>query len=88
MKFIPERYAPTNKANFSQYTALPFGAGPRSCIGQRFGTVAGKLGIVNFFMNYRVQPNAKTKDYKQCKGAFLLQPQDTIYFDIIKDELI
>lgn len=35
-KFDPERFNEENKRNIQSFTYLPFGAGPRNCIGKFF----------------------------------------------------
>lgn len=36
------------------YTYMPFGLGPRGCIGERFAMLQTKIGLVNFLRNHRV----------------------------------
>ncbi|XP_049825475.1 cytochrome P450 6a8-like [Aethina tumida] len=58
--FDPDRFSPENKAKRHQFSWLPFGEGPRICIGLRFGTMQAKVGLVTIFKNYKVSLNHKT----------------------------
>ncbi|KAK3607440.1 hypothetical protein CHS0354_035139 [Potamilus streckersoni] len=51
--FIPERFSPTYKEKIVPYSFLPFGVGPRSCIGERFAMLEIKLTIARILKNYR-----------------------------------
>lgn len=42
-KFRPERFDEASKASRDNLSFLPFGAGPRNCIGMRFATIEIKL---------------------------------------------
>jgi cytochrome P450 len=40
-RFEPERFAPENEAKIPRYRYMPFGAGPRICIGMAFAMIEG-----------------------------------------------
>lgn len=46
-KFNPERFSGENEASIRAYTYLPFGAGPRNCIGMRLAMQAVKLCLLH-----------------------------------------
>ncbi|XP_037573717.1 cytochrome P450 3A41-like [Dermacentor silvarum] len=61
LKFDPERFSDENVESIQPYTYLPFGAGPRNCIGMRFALQAVKLSILYTIRNVKVVRTEKTK---------------------------
>lgn len=59
--FDPENFAPEKAAQRRRYTYLPFGAGPRICIGQGFAMIEAVLILATLAQKLRVrlQPGAK-----------------------------
>lgn len=50
--FIPERFAPENEKNIRKFAYLPFGAGPRVCIGNSFAMMEAKLALATIAQHF------------------------------------
>ena len=66
-------------------TYLPFGDGPRNCIGARFAIYQTKVGLITILRNYKVDVCDKTMiPYEFSKTSFLLTPKGGIYLKLTK----
>ncbi|KAF5308790.1 hypothetical protein FQR65_LT06023 [Abscondita terminalis] len=78
--FDPERFSKNKKENIIPFTYLPFGEGPRNCIGSRFGLLTTKVGIVELISNFKLAPSPDTpKSIKFSTRTFFLSS------DVVKD---
>ncbi|KAK9885345.1 hypothetical protein WA026_010842 [Henosepilachna vigintioctopunctata] len=59
-KFDPERFSPENRKNIDPYTYIPFGIGPRNCIGLRFALLEIKTVFFYILSNFEIVPVEKT----------------------------
>ena len=59
--FKPERFLPENRHLIKPYTYLPFGSGPRNCVGMRFGLLEAKLALAKILLKYKFVKSAKTQ---------------------------
>ncbi|XP_044260375.1 cytochrome P450 6A1-like [Tribolium madens] len=84
-KFDPERFTQENKAARHHYAHLPFGEGPRICIGLRFGLMQSKVGLTSLLKNYRFTVNEKTKEpLKMQVRSLILAAEGEIWLDAHK----
>ncbi|XP_021009989.1 cytochrome P450 3A41-like, partial [Mus caroli] len=62
-EFQPERFSKENKGSIDPYLYLPFGNGPRNCIGMRFALLNMKLTLTKVLQNFNFQPCKETQNY-------------------------
>ena len=60
-KFSPERFLPENRHLIVPYTYMPFGNGPRNCIGMRFALMVIKLAFAHILTRYKFTKIDKTE---------------------------
>lgn len=72
--FDPDRFAPEAKAEIRPFTYLPFGEGPRNCIGMRISQLQSKIGIATVVSKFNVELAADRSPNLQFikTGGFLV----------------
>lgn len=84
--FIPERFTPENEKQLPRYAYLPFGAGPRVCIGNSFAMMEARLilaAIVSRF-NLALVPGQDVV----AEQLMTLRPKDSIQMRVQRREYV
>lgn len=81
-EFRPDRFLPDNKDRINQYAFVPFGLGPRACIGIRFAYESLKLLFVHLLHNFDVAVRDDTNlQYKP--GQQIIVAFKPLYLDLV-----
>lgn len=75
-KFDPERFTTENINKRHPFTYLPFGDGPRICIGMRFGLMQVRLGLITLLRHYKITTCEKTNLNIKFKPAAAIMLMD------------
>ena len=71
--FMPERFHPGNREKIDRFQYLPFGAGPRICIGASFAMQEAIIALAIMLSRFRFDTTAETKPWPVQK--LTTQPQ-------------
>lgn len=82
-KFDPDRFESEEKKKRHTMAWLPFGDGPRNCIGLRFAFMQTRIALVTLLNNFEFSVSSKTiVPIVASKSSFLLTPQNDVYLKV------
>ncbi|KOC64924.1 Cytochrome P450 9e2 [Habropoda laboriosa] len=83
--FDPERFNEERKHSIEKMTFLPFGEGPRICVGMRMAMLQVKAGLATLLRSYKIELSPKTKSpIKLSPSYFLTSPVGGIWVYLSK----
>ncbi|CAM4457201.1 thromboxane-A synthase isoform X1 [Caretta caretta] len=82
-KFVPERFTAEAKLQQHPFTYLPFGAGPRSCIGMRMALLEIKMTLLRILQKFKFETSPETQIPLQLTSVSSLAPKNGVYVKIV-----
>lgn len=81
-EFRPERFSKENRDKIHPYSYMPFGVGPRNCVGMRFAQAMVKLALVEILQHYSFHVCEETQIPLEFDPIGLLAPAQPIKLKI------
>lgn len=83
LSFRPERFLEGQETHHA-YAYIPFGAGPRKCIGHRFATMEGVVALVRLYQQFTFSVNQEKHGNKPLEQQSLitLMPKGGIWLNV------
>ncbi|XP_074661831.1 cytochrome P450 3A11-like isoform X2 [Tubulanus polymorphus] len=83
-QFQPDRFLPMYQDQRDPLVYMPFGIGPRNCVGMRFAMIELKITLIRLLRNYRLLQCAETEVPLQTQERGTIVPKHGIYIRVVK----
>ncbi|XP_053696934.1 probable cytochrome P450 4d14 [Sabethes cyaneus] len=84
-RFDPERFSDSAESKWGPYDYIPFSAGARNCIGQRFAMLELKVTLIKLISNYRILPGESLRKLR-VKTDLVIRPHMGVPVKLVKRE--
>ena len=81
-KFDPERFNPNNEQSYPTFAYLPFGEGPRQCIGKRLALLEAKMTLVAILKDLQFKRTTETEVPLDLSVGITMCPNNGIKLSI------
>ncbi|XP_048402526.1 cytochrome P450 4V2-like [Stegostoma tigrinum] len=80
-EFRPERFLQENSRKVNPYAFIPFSAGVRNCIGQKFALMEEKVMLSSILRRFHVEAK-QSREELHIVGELILRPQSGIWIEL------
>ena len=80
------RFTKERKGNRHPMAYMPFGGGPRNCIGMRFAIMEAKMEVINMLKRFTILKCTETQVPLKCTRDGIHGPAEGVYVKLIKRE--
>ena len=82
LEFNPDNFSPEAKQKRDPFSFLPFGTGPRQCMGMRLALLEIKQGLLTIMQRFKFERVPETVASLEHRAVILMAPKETIYLKI------